>query len=71
MGKNVATRGWNNRKASGRAFSGACTHPLWISVNEQLQNARDHFNLIFPVYLKLMTGFPSFLTEDVMAGFLL
>jgi len=24
----------------------------------------EHFNLIFPVYLKLMTGFPSFQPED-------
>jgi hypothetical protein len=25
----------------------------------------DHFNLIFPVYSKLMAGFPSFQSEDV------
>jgi len=25
----------------------------------------DHFNLIFPAYLKLMTGFPSVYPEDV------
>jgi hypothetical protein len=30
----------------------------------------DHLNLIFPVYLKLMTGFPSFHQEDVGAEFL-
>jgi hypothetical protein len=30
----------------------------------------DHLNLIFPVYLKLMTGFPSFHPEDVGAGLL-
>jgi hypothetical protein len=28
-----------------------------------------HLNLIFPVYLKLMAGFPSFQEEDVEAGF--
>ena len=28
----------------------------------------DHLNLIFPVYMKLMTGFPSFHPEDVGAG---
>ena len=30
----------------------------------------DHFNLIFPDYLKLMTGFPSVYPEDVGAEFL-
>jgi Flp pilus assembly protein protease CpaA len=30
--------------------------------------AGDPFNLIFPVYLKLMTGFPSFQAEDVGGG---
>jgi len=30
----------------------------------------DHLNLIFPVYLKLMTGFPSYPPEDVGAGLL-
>jgi hypothetical protein len=25
----------------------------------------DHLNLIFPVYLKLMTGFPSYQPEDI------
>jgi hypothetical protein len=30
----------------------------------------DHFNLIFPVYLKLMTGIPSFHQEDVGAEIL-
>jgi len=30
----------------------------------------DHLDLIFPVYLKLMTGFPSFQPEDVGAELL-
>jgi len=30
----------------------------------------EHFNLIFPDYLKLMTGFPSVYPEDVVAEFL-
>ena len=30
----------------------------------------DHLNLIFPVYLKLMTGVPSFHPEDIGVGFL-
>jgi hypothetical protein len=30
----------------------------------------DHLNLIFPVYLKLMTGFPSVNPEDVGAELL-
>jgi hypothetical protein len=30
----------------------------------------DHHNLIFPVYLKLMTGFPSVYPEDVGAELL-
>jgi hypothetical protein len=30
----------------------------------------DHLDLIFPVYLKLMTGFPSFQPEDVEAELL-
>jgi len=30
----------------------------------------DHFNLIFPVYLKLMTGFPFVYQEEVGAEFL-
>jgi hypothetical protein len=30
----------------------------------------DHLNLIFPVYLKLMTGFPSFQPEDAGAELL-
>jgi hypothetical protein len=30
-------------------------------------NPKDHLNLIFPVYLKLMTGFPSVYPEDVRA----
>jgi len=30
----------------------------------------DHFNLIFPDYLKLMTGFPIFHAEDVRAELL-
>jgi hypothetical protein len=30
----------------------------------------DHLNLIFPVYLKLMTGFPFFQPEDVGAELL-
>jgi hypothetical protein len=34
------------------------------------QTDREHFNLIFPDYLKLMTGFPTFQSEDVGAGFL-
>jgi hypothetical protein len=29
------------------------------------EDARDHLNLIFPVYLKLMTRFPSFQPEGV------
>ena len=31
---------------------------------------RDHLNLIFPVYSKLMTGFPSVHPEDVRAELL-
>ena len=31
---------------------------------------RDHLNLIFLVYLKLMTGFPSFQAEEVGAELL-
>jgi len=34
------------------------------------QSSSDHRELIFPVYLKLMTGFPSFQQEDVGAEFL-
>jgi hypothetical protein len=30
----------------------------------------EHFNLIFPDYLKLKTGFPSFHPEDIGAGIL-
>jgi len=30
----------------------------------------EHFNLIFPVYLKLMTEFPSFLAEEFGAEYL-
>jgi hypothetical protein len=30
----------------------------------------EHFNLIFPDYLKLMTGFPSVYPDEVGAGFL-
>ena len=30
----------------------------------------DHLNLIFPVYLKLMAGFPSSHPEDVGAEYL-
>jgi hypothetical protein len=30
----------------------------------------DHLNLIFPVYLKWMTGFPSFHPEDIGAELL-
>ena len=30
----------------------------------------DHLNLIFPVYLKLMTGFPSVHSDDVGAKLL-
>jgi hypothetical protein len=32
--------------------------------------AGDHLNLIFPVYLKLMTGIPAFQSEDVGAELL-
>jgi hypothetical protein len=41
-GKNVATLGWNNRKAPGRAFPGAFIHNLWIPAEESLQYVRDH-----------------------------
>jgi len=46
---------------------------LKVGVSKRLHDCSrnwDHLNLIFPVYLKLMMGFPSFLAEDVMAGFL-
>jgi hypothetical protein len=29
----------------------------------------DHLNLIFPVYMKLMMGFPSFQPEDAIGFF--
>jgi hypothetical protein len=41
-----------------------------LSLLEVGQDAGDHLNLIFPVYLKLMTGFPSFHQEDVGAELL-
>jgi hypothetical protein len=43
---------------------------LQIGVSQRLHDGsgnRDHLNLIFPVYLKLMTGFPSVFPEDVGA----
>ncbi len=46
---------------------------LDVGVPHRLHDGRgdwDHLNLIFPVYLKLMTGFPFLHLEDVGAGLL-
>jgi site-specific DNA recombinase len=39
-------------------------------INILNKDTRDHLNLIFPVYLKLMTGFPTFQPEDAGAELL-
>jgi hypothetical protein len=55
-------------------FSFSVAHAQqWDEVIQRLRDGSgnwDHLNLIFPVYLKLMTGFPSFQPEDVGAELL-
>jgi len=45
----------------------------WSTSGQPLHDGHgdwDHFNFIFPDYLKLMTGFPSFHPDDGGAEFL-
>jgi hypothetical protein len=55
-------------------FSFSVAHAQqWDEVIQRLHDGIgnwDHLNLIFPVYLKLMTGFPTFQPENVGVGLL-